>query len=251
MIGRTMALATTLSCASASVAAPERATTQARLKASTRKHAHLERPDDATKWPAYRYGQLSRRECEAELVRRKISFVRERARGVRSPVRLTGPLRGIVFRTNLPDKKRATTPWEIADCALILAMHDFSKILVRHGIVEVRHYSMYRPPAKSWSLEKIATRHPGAVALDAARFIRKDGSYLDVAEHFDGKIGAKTCGDGAREGATREARALRQIICETADARLFNVILTPNYNRAHYNHFHLEVTRDVKWFMVD
>ena len=34
------------------------------------------------------------------------------------------------------------------------------------------------------------------------------------------------------------------------EAQLFNVVLTPNYNKPHANHFHLEVTRGVKWFLV-
>jgi hypothetical protein len=228
-------------------------TVAAKTKAAKKRKpnaAMFSTPDDATTSAAYRYGQLSQEDCEAELAKRKISFVRETALGVRSPVRLTAPLDGIVFRTNQADAKRATSRWEIADCALVLAMDDFADILARHDVVDVRHYSMYRPPPASWPAAEIAKRHPGAVALDAARFIRKDGSYLDVEEHFHGEIGRTACKDPP-EPATPEATALHAILCETIDARLFNVVLTPNYNRAHRNHFHLEVTRDVKWFMVD
>jgi hypothetical protein len=39
-------------------------------------------------------------------------------------------------------------------------------------------------------------------------------------------------------------------VCAAADAHLFTTILTPNYDRAHYNHFHLEVTPEVKWHLV-
>ena len=35
-----------------------------------------------------------------------------------------------------------------------------------------------------------------------------------------------------------------------AFSSLFNVALTPDYNWAHRNHFHLEVTPRVKWFLV-
>lgn len=208
-------------------------------------------PDDASMSPAYRYGQLSQDECEAELTERGIGFVREAARGVLAPVRLTGPIRGVQFRTDLRDAARATSPWEIADCRLVLALDDFAEILNSHDIVEVRHYSMWRPPAESWPEEKIATRHPGALALDAGRFIAKDGTVLDVDKDFHGAIGAKTCGDGAApRPATTEALALRAILCEAAERRLFNVMLTPNYNRPHKNHFHLEVTEGVKWFLL-
>ena len=120
-----------------------------------------------------------------------------------------------------------------------------------HDIVEVRHYSMWRPPAKSWPEDKDATRHAGAVALDAGRFTKADGSTLDVTRDFHGAIGAKTCGDDAGpRPATPDALELRSILCETAAQHLFNVMLTPNYNRPHHNHFHLEVTSGVQWFLL-
>lgn len=208
-------------------------------------------PADATAAPAHRYASLSQVDCEAELVRRGIGFGREPARGVLAPVRLTGPLQGVLFRTDLADAARATSPWELADCRLVLALDDFAAILKQHDIVEVRHYSMYRPPPKSWPVDRRGTRHDGGLALDAARFIGKDGSVLDVDKHFGGAIGARTCGAGAApRPATPEAVKLRAILCEAVDRRLFNVVLTPNYNRPHKNHFHLEVTEGVAWFLV-
>ena len=208
-------------------------------------------PRDATESPAYHYGQLSRAECEAELQRRKIRFTRETARGVLAPVRLAGALHGVTFHTDLRERERASSPWEIADCRLVLAMDDFAALLARHDIVEVVHYSMYRKPPNDWPDDKIGKRHDGALALDAARFIARDGSSLDVLRDFHGAIGAKTCGDDAAPSpVTPEATALRAILCEAVDARIFNVVLTPNYNKPHANHFHLEVTSGVKWFLV-
>jgi hypothetical protein len=208
-------------------------------------------PDDVASSPAVRYASMSVRECEAELVARKIPFTREAWNGVRSGVRLGGPLHGVEFRTNLKDRQRATTPWEVADCRLVLALDDFAEILAAHDIVDVRHYSMHRLVPKSWPDGKKATRHMAGVAIDAARFIARDGSYLDVDKHFNGAIGSPTCGDkAAPRPATPEALKLRAILCEAVSRRLFNVVLTPNYNRPHKNHFHLEVTEGVKWFLV-
>jgi len=210
-------------------------------------------PPDPQTTAAYRYGQLSRDDCEAELTRRKIDFARESdTRGILAPVRLHGPLHGVTFKTDLKDKARATTPYEVGDCRLILALDDFAaQVLVPHDIVEVRHYSMWRPPPKSWPDGKIGTRHDGAMALDAGRFTDKDGNVLDVDKDFHGAIDAKTCGEGAApDPATPEAIRLRSILCDAVDAHLFNVVLTPNYNKPHHNHFHLEVTSGVKWFLV-
>src|SRR5437868_13047289 len=128
--------------------------------------SRLAMPSDATRSPAYRYGELSKADCEAELDRRKIAYAHEGdVPGVLAPVRLSGPLHAVTFHINLPEKQRATSPWEIADCRLVLAMDDFAALLAQHGVVDVRHYSMYRAPEKGWPADKIATRHPGALAL--------------------------------------------------------------------------------------
>ena len=200
--------------------------------------------------PAIRYASLSREDCEAELGARKIEFDRETARGVLAPVRLKGPLHGVEFRTNLQDDQRATTPWEIADCRLVLALDDFAAILEKHQITQVRHYSMYRVPPKSWADDRVGSRHNGGLALDAARFIRADGTKLDVLDDFKGKRGSKTCGPKARKVKDPVALELRAIVCAAVEQQLFNVVLTPDFNKAHRNHFHLEVTAGVKWFMV-
>ncbi|HEU0031640.1 MAG TPA: extensin family protein [Kofleriaceae bacterium] len=211
----------------------------------------IDHPGDADAAPAVKYGALTKDACEAELARRKISFVREEARGVMAPVRLTGPLHGVTFRTNLPDKQRATSHWEIGDCRLILALDDFAALLAKHDIVEVRHYSMYRPAPDDWPADKPTVRHNAAVALDAGKFIAADGTVYDVDADFNGRLGAKTCGDGAKpDPVTPKATLLRTIVCEAVEARLFNVVLTPNYNKPHHNHFHLEVTEGARWFLV-
>ena len=202
--------------------------------------------------PALRYGKLEPSACEAELTRRAVPFVLvDGARGVLAPVRLTGPLHGVTFHTGLPKAERATSPWEIVDCRLALALDDFAAQLSLHDVAQVIHFSVYRPPVTSWPTGKLASRHPGALAIDAGSFVKKDGTTLEVERDFHGHIGALTCGTGAHpDQATPQAIELRHILCDAADSRLFNVMLTPDYNRPHRNHFHLEVTAGVKWFVV-
>ena len=201
--------------------------------------------------PAQHYAAMTRDECEAELTARKIEFEpadSEGAPGVLAPVRLKGALRGVVYRTNLKEEERETTVWEIADCRLVLALDDFAAILAKHDIVEVRHYSMYRKPRKRDG--KTRSQHAGGLALDAARFIRKDGTQLDVLDDFKGRRGSKSCGPKARKVKDPAAIELREIVCAAVEQKLFTVVLTPNFNRAHRNHFHLEVTPSVTWFWV-
>ena len=196
--------------------------------------------------PASRYAGLDQEKCEAELKKRSIAFKRvDTARGVVAPVRLEGPLSGVTFRSNLNASQRKTAVIEIYDCRLVLALDDFAKILAKHDVNEVIHLSVYRPVGKKVSLKNgVGRRHGGALAIDAAVFKTSDGKSLNVLKDFHGAIGAKTCPPPA------SATELRKIACEASDARLFNVLLTPDYNWAHRNHFHLEVTSGARWFFV-
>jgi hypothetical protein len=200
--------------------------------------------------PAQRYGSLDKTTCEAELGRRQIAFTPVAdARGVLAPVRLTGPIRGVAYHSTLPLRQRGTSPYEILDCRLVLALDDFSAILAKYDIVEVIHFSVYRPPVAT--LTSLQVQHEGGLAIDAGWFKRKDGTILQVERDFHGRIGATTCGAGnGPSPATPEAAVLRNIVCEAADAHLFNVALTPDFNWAHRNHFHLEVRPAVRWFLV-
>jgi hypothetical protein len=198
--------------------------------------------------PATTYAAMTGTQCLAELKKRGVAFTSATGKGVDTPVRLTGALRGIDFRGPEGKAKQATSPWEIADCRLMLALDDFAKILGKHDVVEVLHMSMYRPPPKN---AKDFKRHDAALAIDLGSMVKKDGTKLRVLEDWYGGIGQKTCGMGAGPTkSTKESLEIRQILCEAADAQIFNVVLTPNYNKPHANHFHLEVTRGVKWFLV-
>ncbi|HEY8039624.1 MAG TPA: hypothetical protein VIF15_07510, partial [Polyangiaceae bacterium] len=175
---------------------------------------------DAEHSPAFRYARLDRGTCQAELLRRHVPFARvDEARGVLAPVRLTGPLHGVTFRTGLPAASRTTSPWEIVDCRLALALDDFAVQLAAHDIEQVIHFSIYRPPSRRWPDGKLASRHPGGLAIDAGAFVKKDGTTLQVERDFHGRIGATTCGPGAGPSpATPEAVELRGIVCDAADA---------------------------------
>jgi len=114
----------------------------------------------------------------------------------------------------------------------------------KHDIVEVIHLSVYRPVSSKVALKGAGRRHGGALAIDAAIFKTKGGRTLSVEKDFHGRIGTKPC------PAPDSASELRKIACEANDARLFNVLLTPDYNWAHRNHFHMEVTAGVRWTLV-
>lgn len=221
-------------------------------EASDSDHAHEgheEAPDAPAPSgaPALRYAAMDRATCEAELAKRGAAFDRvDSARGVVAPIRLRGPLSGVTYRSMLPASQRKTSPYEILDCRLALALDDLAKVLAKHDVVEVVHYSMYRPPPGKQPMSSPGKRHSGALAIDLGAIVTKDGKTLQVEKDFHGGIGQKPCGPKAPGNPSE----LRGLYCEIAQASLFNVMLSPDYNWAHRNHFHLEVTAGVRWLLV-
>lgn len=214
---------------------------------------------DWEKHASTRYGAMDGAACTAELDRRGVGFTSVAdAPGVRIPVRLPRDVGGVIYRTEAPQHVREAGPYDVFDCRLVLALSDFSRVLAAHDIDEVRMFSAWRPPGPGWDPERDGTRHTGGLAMDARRFGKRlapgqtERVWLEVERDFHGRLGATSCGPGAAPPApaTAAARELRSIACEAADQHFFTSILTPNYDRAHRNHLHLEVTPDVRWYLV-
>ncbi len=203
---------------------------------------------------AYRYANLTNDQAYAELDRRRVPYTQTKAPlpGVQAPIRFTGKVRGIDLHSVLPPDDRKSSYFEILDARLALALDDFLKVLAQHDVVEVVHYTMYRPPTSNPSdPKKPQTRHPGGMAVDIGALRKKNGLWLVVGSHWPAAIGARTCGAGMRKIKNRRGRELRSILCEAADQRIFHYMLTPHFDAAHHDHWHLEVKPAVKWFLVN
>lgn len=271
--------------------------------------------------PAYRYANMTDAEAVAELQRRQVPYVKvDAVPGVRAPIRLAGKLHGVTVRSALPPDQRATSPFEILDARLALALDDFCALLEKHDIDELVHFTMYRPnaapppaphaeepsaraagarprpeakkgaplpakasPAKAKgappkpktsptrggapSVQRVAkrdpgaaaphathyappgTRHPAGLAIDVGLLRKRDGRWISVARDFHGKLGARTCGEGAFAPESADGRELRALVCGSAAAGTFTYVLTPDYDAAHADHFHMEIKPGVRWFL--
>jgi len=210
-------------------------------------------PSDVALTTAYKVAQLDRKSCLAELDRRQIAYeLQPEAPGVKTPVRLKGQLGEVRFITAASAADRENSPYEILDCRLVVALNEWKQVLVAHGVSDVIFSSGWRPMPKAPSDGTEAKRHSGALALDVHAFRLKSGGELVVERDFHGHVDAPVCGPDAAPPtpSTPEARELRSIICSSAELRIFQSILTPNYDAHHANHFHLEVTPNVRWFIL-
>ncbi|WP_438020573.1 extensin family protein [Sorangium sp. So ce315] len=253
--------------------------------------ARFEKPVWSAASRAATYGALSSNACDREMKRRRIphAAAARGAPLVDRPVRLTGPLHGVTFRGDGVAKPRSTSVFDIADCRLVLALDDLAAFLATRGITEVVHVSMHRPapagtvapkkaPAKSKAKAKAGkeaakgagkaakpgarapkepaparpSQHALGLAIDVAALVMADGTRLDVKADWHGAIGAPPCGPGSEpKEPSPQALVLREIICAVHASGLFNVVLTPNANEAHADHFHFDIKRDARYFLLE
>ncbi|HSR96039.1 MAG TPA: extensin family protein [Kofleriaceae bacterium] len=188
--------------------------------------------------PVLGYAAFDRDACEAELRRRDISFDRAKSTaGVLAPIRLRGALHGVAAHSRVSRAHRARSEKELIDCRLALSLNDFAAALAVRDIVELEWSSAYRTKGELGCTEKYrGQQHCAALAVDVTSFRKRDGSRLVVARDFHGKLGTLTCGAGAPV-----RNELWSIACDAA-GREFQVVLTPNWNAEHRDHFHLELT---------
>lgn len=197
---------------------------------------------------AMELGAMSGRQCLRALTRAGVPFVRVHSgmAGVGTPLHVTGAIRGVTVRST-----RARGIREPMDCLLALGLARFASFLRARHVREVRHMSVHRGGEPGdLARHPMLPRHQGGLAIDAAVFVLDDGTEYDVSRDFHGTLGAPVCGPTARVGAQPGARFLRSLFCDAARQGLFHVMLSPNFNDDHHNHFHLEITRSVSWRYV-
>ncbi|WP_437737731.1 extensin family protein [Sorangium sp. So ce1335] len=109
-----------------------------------------------------------------------------------------------------------------------------------------------RAPQKPTAAPARPSQHALGLAIDVAAFVKADGARLDVKADWHGAIGAPPCGPGSEpKEPTPQALELREIICAVHTSGLFNVVLTPNANEAHADHFHFDIKRDARYFLLE
>lgn len=162
--------------------------------------------------------------------------------GVGIPIRLAGPLDGVVIETTNRSESHA-----ILDCRLAVALLAWAPQLRAAGITAIRHYSTYRAGARVGGSGR-PSGHSHALAIDVGRMDRGD-EHLTILEAWEARApGVDPCEGPFDESPT--SALLRELVCAAVARELFQVVLTPHHDRAHQNHLHLEVRPGVDWTYV-
>jgi hypothetical protein len=184
--------------------------------------------------------------CLEQLDALGVDYVEGPARqGVARPVTVTLPLNGLGFR-NSSGTARQTL---FLDCELALALWRTADLWKARGVVAVVDYGIYNYRCIDQSIAPPCTgtkfsQHAFAMAIDIAVLLGADGTRYSVNDDWiieDPPSGRNTCTVEPAAGAKNVL--LHQALCELYDLEVFKILLTPNYNAAHRNHFHVDLTR--------
>jgi hypothetical protein len=159
--------------------------------------------------------------------------------GVADPITVKTPINGVNYRYNGSDEPRKTL---MGDCSLIKSLAQGASIMREHDIktfVDIGVYN-YRcidqtktPPNCTMS------QHAYAKAIDIASFETNAGEKYSVLTDWDIDPATTTC---SAETSDAKDAFLHEVICALKQAGTWNIVLTPNYNDAHRNHFHVDLT---------
>jgi hypothetical protein len=220
-------------------------------------HEPLPGVDDRAKGPASRFANLSPFECRKQLKLTgdlgKAFALQGPKNGIATPLRMVGTLGEITFQVPPPK-----TMFGLLDCRQALLWIQLLPLLKEHKIAKIRIDNFYRDGARINRRGK-KSQHSYGLAADIVALTLEDGRELDVFSDFLGRQGEPPCGPKAAIYARKEtgpeeraeAVLLRNFVCELARTGAFHHILTPNHDKAHENHLHVDLKRDNKWFSVD
>jgi len=152
--------------------------------------------------------------------------------GIEAPVELGATVGGVRFVSSAP---------LVMACDLALALARAAEVMAAAGVEKVGVLSLHRPGAAY-------TFHSLGLAMDVQWVkAKKWGAPVWLAGSFEQDPKERTC---EYKPATPKGRFLMDVACALWGAKVFTTVITPNYNKAHANHFHFDLrTGDNRFYL--
>lgn len=180
---------------------------------------------------------------------------------VRSPLILDSPIEGVTIDTRWPkDPYR-----RVMDCRLIATLIKLARAAKVQKVKKIQYYSSWRPikPLEKCPKGKkgnkcrkvynraknghVPSQHSRATAIDIRWFTFENDEEIDVLTHYEKHFHQPPCQDNPKTDA---GKFLKNFACDLHEQKAFNVMLTPNADRDHANHFHFDITPNVGWYII-
>lgn len=167
--------------------------------------------------------------CYDELETRHIAFKRVKQSGVANAVEISGPLGGIEVTGYGP---------LVIDCSLAVSLDEAGRYMRALGIVKATFSSaLSRRNVRGTSRP---SKHSYGLAIDVAAFSGPELGTMRIDRDYEQGLGDAV--DCVGRPMTQAGAVLKVLQCQLVRSGLFHLVLSPDYDDAHHDHFHLEVT---------
>lgn len=167
--------------------------------------------------------------CTDELDARHVRWKKASRPGIAVPVEITGPLGGVELAS-----------WGqplVIDCSLAVSLDEAGRYLRALGIDKAMFSSAYSRRkvrfTDHWS------KHSFGLAIDVHSFTGPDVGTLRIDRDFEQGLGDDM--DCVGHPLTQGGAILEILKCQLVRSGLFDLVLSPDFDDAHHDHFHLQV----------
>lgn len=166
--------------------------------------------------------------CTAALTARRIAWRPAARPGIAHAVEITGPLGGVQLSS-------PSGPLVI-DCSLAVSLDEAGRYLRGLGVTAATFSSAYSRRFVRGTNRP--SKHSYGLAIDVAAFSGPKLGALAVERDYEQGLGDDA--DCLGRPLTQGGATLKLLQCQLARSGLFHLVLTPDYDDAHHDHFHLE-----------
>lgn len=145
---------------------------------------------------------------------------------IEDPVLLYGPVNGV----SLEGGTGSDAP-VLVGCNTAVSIVGSAAVASMLGAETIIHYGTYN--CRVISGTSTLSEHGHARAIDIAGFVLEDGTTASVLADWE---------DGVADPVTPLGQMLRGFTDQVWGMGLWNIILTPEFNEAHDDHFHIDLT---------
>jgi len=167
-------------------------------------------------------------DCKAELERRGVSFKPAKRPGIANGVEIHGPLGGVQFSSEQP---------LVIDCSLAVSLDEAGKYFRELGVAKASFSSAYS--RRNVRGTNRPSKHSYGLAIDVHTFDIGALGTLRIDRDYEQGLGDDV--DCVGRPLTQGGAVLRIMQCQLVRSGLFHLVLSPDYDDAHHDHFHLEV----------
>jgi hypothetical protein len=166
-------------------------------------------------------------DCYDELDARHVSYKRAKRPGIVIGVEITGPLGGVVLTGADP---------LVIDCSLAVSLDEVGRYFRALGVEAATFSSAYS--RRTVRGTNRPSKHSYGLAIDVHSLTGKDAGTLRIDRDYEQGLGDAVDCVGAP--MTKGGAILKILQCQLVRSGLFHLVLSPDYDDAHHDHFHLE-----------